>query len=44
VDPASFNVVTVPERLAALRQDPWEDFRRSGRALSRAIRTSLGAS
>jgi bifunctional non-homologous end joining protein LigD len=43
VNPASFNVTTVPERLAEMRDDPWEDYSRSGRALSRAVRESLGA-
>ncbi|HUP28793.1 MAG TPA: non-homologous end-joining DNA ligase [Usitatibacter sp.] len=40
--PASFNVTTVPRRMAGLRTDPWKAFRRNSQTLTAAMKRSLG--
>ena len=39
-----FNVETVPDRLRTLERDPWTDFRRSARSMSRSVRARLAPS
>lgn len=40
LDLATFTIRTVPERLATLRADPWEDFEKSRRNLPELANTS----
>jgi bifunctional non-homologous end joining protein LigD len=37
LDPASFTVRTVPQRLARQRRDPWEAYFRTRQRLTRAV-------
>lgn len=41
LDPAAFDTITVPRRVAEQREDPWSEFRDSARALTRAARERL---
>jgi bifunctional non-homologous end joining protein LigD len=38
-----FTVATVPDRLAGRRRDPWDDYDRSARRVTRAMLTRLRA-
>ena len=40
--PADFTIVTVPERLARLREDPWQDYAKKRFTLTRAMWEALG--
>jgi bifunctional non-homologous end joining protein LigD len=42
VDPAAFTVVTVPQRLGALGEDPWHGIARSKQAITAAARRAVG--
>ena len=42
VDPASFNTVTVPKRLAQLDEDPWKDMFKTKQAITAAMWKALG--
>jgi bifunctional non-homologous end joining protein LigD len=40
--PQTFNVTTVPRRMAGLRSDPWKAFRRKAHTLTASMKRSLG--
>jgi bifunctional non-homologous end joining protein LigD len=42
VDPASFDIRTVPARLERLGRDPWESYAATEQSLSRSVRARLG--
>ena len=41
-EPGAFTLRTVPERLASLRADPWDDYDRARRPISRTMKFALG--
>jgi bifunctional non-homologous end joining protein LigD len=43
VDPAAFTVVTVPQRLGALGEDPWHGISRAKQSITAAARRAVGA-
>jgi bifunctional non-homologous end joining protein LigD len=42
VEPGAFTLRTVPERLASLPDDPWDDYDRAKRPISRTMKAALG--
>jgi bifunctional non-homologous end joining protein LigD len=42
VQPGEFTLRTVPDRLSALKADPWDDYDRAKRPITRAMKTALG--
>ena len=42
VQPGGFTLRTVPDRLSALKADPWDDYDRAKRPITRAMMTAVG--
>jgi bifunctional non-homologous end joining protein LigD len=42
VQPGEFTLRTIPDRLSALKADPWDDYDRANRPITRAMKTAVG--
>ncbi|MGH7502926.1 MAG: DNA ligase D [Longimicrobiales bacterium] len=42
VDPSSFTLRTVPDRIVNLERDPWDGYEKAGRAVTTAMKKSVG--